>query len=160
MPWPCSCTRAGSRLQRAPTSQQQMATAASSCRSPASTRCSMARLKAADKGECSEIKLLPKAPGGVCCVLWLGEGRRERNMFQPGSTPHHLHSQHSQPARMELKGFFHLPKVSCSSFPASCSNDLENEKERGKKSVYEKNHPRVLVPHVQQCYCHGTREQI
>lgn len=42
-------------------------------------------------------------------------------MFQPGSTPHCLHSQHSQPARMELKGFFHLPKVGCAlpSLPAA-----------------------------------------
>lgn len=42
-------------------------------------------------------------------------------MFQPGSRPHRLHSQHSQPARMELKGFIHLSKVGCAlpSLPAA-----------------------------------------
>lgn len=34
-------------------------------------------------------------------------------MFQPGSRPHHLHSLHSQRARTETKGFFHLPKMGC-----------------------------------------------
>lgn len=46
LPWLCSCTGAGSRVQ----SWELSGAAASSCGSPVSTPCSTARLKAADKG--------------------------------------------------------------------------------------------------------------
>lgn len=98
-------------------------------------------------------------------MLRLGQERRERIKARE-HVPAWL--QTAPPAFPALtasqegtEGFF-PPSQSglCSAFPASCSSDLEEQKERGKKSVYERHHHRVLAAHVQQCYCHGTREEI
>lgn len=104
--------QAGREVQGASSPQQQVEGCRQLLQVPSQHCAAHPHLKAADKGRVLCDKVLFK--GTISCRSLQHvvshrkeeeeEGKGQRNMFQPGSRSHHLHFQHSQPARMETRG--------------------------------------------------------